>query len=62
MTDCQWNICRENGQILSGGYSTRDDAILARRWIERVYEPETFWVLDDRGVAARLRLARSADR
>lgn len=53
-----WHIVREGSwQIVSGGYSTREDALRARDWVERVYKPETFWVLSDDQLASQLREA-----
>ena len=44
MTDSKWWICTEQDKRISGPYTTRADALIARTWVERVKHPETFWV------------------
>jgi hypothetical protein len=40
----QWFIEREHGERVDGPYDTQLDALQARVWIERLKEPETFWI------------------
>ena len=44
-----WNVERYEGEVVSGGYSTRDDAMRARMWIENHLSPETFWLRQEGG-------------
>jgi hypothetical protein len=44
-----WWIERDNGDRIDGPFTTRDDALLARRWVEIVMKPETFWVREHEG-------------
>ena len=41
-----WFIEREDGERIAGPFSTQDDALRARVYVENdpAYRPETFWV------------------
>jgi hypothetical protein len=44
MSDPKWWVCTEDDKRISGPYTTRDDALIARVWVERVMHPATYWV------------------